>query len=63
MRSRVPNGYQNDGEKNQRIEGFFLKGGTKGEESTKVVRRTKHAVSWMLAEQREVDENGRSKVH
>jgi hypothetical protein len=45
------------------LRGFLLKGGTKGEESTKVVRRTKHAVSWMLAEQREVDENGRSKVH
>ena len=27
---------------------FFLKGGTNGEESTKVVRRAKHAVSWMF---------------
>ena len=34
MRSRVPNGYQNDGEKIQRIEGFFFgrKGGTNGEQ-------------------------------
>jgi len=29
VRSRVPNGYQNDGEKIQRIEGFFIEGRNK----------------------------------
>lgn len=59
----MPNGYQNDGEKIQRIEGFFFEGRNRRGRKYQGGTPNKTYNVMDVQNKREVDENGRSKVH